>query len=166
MDKFQRQIPGRTGSYNIRADGLAKKATLSSAVVPLRRGDDEPVRADPEDAVDEVEDAYAWLLQKPDINIDKIYCERFDERALRAWQSQGRAENVQIRKAVQRILDKSRGNLLETVYHHTRDVAGIRHPDISLGWGYSLVMIHTHAIKGLSINDFILAAKIDQINEA
>ena len=37
------------------------------------------------------------------------------------------------------------------------------HPDISLGWGYSLIMIHTHAIKGLSINDFILAAKIDQI---
>ena len=29
------------------------------------------------------------------------------------------------------------------------------HPDISLGWGYCLVMIHTHAIKGLSINDFI-----------
>ena len=38
------------------------------------------------------------------------------------------------------------------------------HPDISLGWGYSLVMIHTHAIKGLSINDFILAAKIDIFN--
>ena len=37
------------------------------------------------------------------------------------------------------------------------------HPDISLGWGYSLIMIHTHAINGLSINDFILAAKIDQI---
>ena len=37
------------------------------------------------------------------------------------------------------------------------------HPDISLGWGYSLIMIHTHAIKGLSINDFILASKIDQI---
>ena len=35
------------------------------------------------------------------------------------------------------------------------------HPDISLGWGYCLVMIHTHAIKGLSINDFILASKID-----
>jgi len=39
------------------------------------------------------------------------------------------------------------------------------HPDISLGWGYCLVMIHTHAIKGLSINDFILAAKIDQITQ-
>ena len=37
------------------------------------------------------------------------------------------------------------------------------HPDISFGWGYCLIMIHTHAIKGLSINDFILAAKIDQI---
>ena len=37
------------------------------------------------------------------------------------------------------------------------------HPDISLGWGYCLIMIHTHAIKGLSINDFILAAKINQI---
>ena len=37
------------------------------------------------------------------------------------------------------------------------------HPDISLGWGYCLIMIHTHAIKGLSVNDFILAAKIDAI---
>ena len=37
------------------------------------------------------------------------------------------------------------------------------HPDLSLGWGYCLIMIHTHAIKGLSINDFILAAKIDNI---
>ena len=40
------------------------------------------------------------------------------------------------------------------------------HPDISLGWGYCLIMIHTHAIKGLSINDFILAAKIDNIKIA
>ena len=37
------------------------------------------------------------------------------------------------------------------------------HPDISLGWGYCLIMIHTHAIKGLSKNDFILASKIDFI---
>ena len=39
------------------------------------------------------------------------------------------------------------------------------HPDISLGWGYCLIMIHTHAINGLSINDFILAAKIDKITQ-
>ena len=38
------------------------------------------------------------------------------------------------------------------------------HPDISLGWGYALIMLHTHAIKSLSINDFILAAKIDNIS--
>ena len=39
------------------------------------------------------------------------------------------------------------------------------HPDITFGYGYCLIMIHTHAIKGLSINDFILASKIDQIIE-
>ena len=39
------------------------------------------------------------------------------------------------------------------------------HPDLSIGFGYCLVMIHTHAIKGLSINDFILASKIDTIDE-
>ena len=38
------------------------------------------------------------------------------------------------------------------------------HPDISFGWGYCLIMIHTHAIKGLSINDFILASKINLLN--
>ena len=38
------------------------------------------------------------------------------------------------------------------------------HPDISFGWGYAKIDITTHAIKGLSENDFILAAKIDKIN--
>ena len=38
------------------------------------------------------------------------------------------------------------------------------HPDISFGWGYAEIKITTHAIQGLSENDFILAAKIDQIN--
>ena len=37
------------------------------------------------------------------------------------------------------------------------------HPDISFGWGYAKIKITTHAIQGLSENDFILAAKIDQI---
>jgi 4a-hydroxytetrahydrobiopterin dehydratase len=40
------------------------------------------------------------------------------------------------------------------------------HPDILFGWGYAKVSITTHAIKGLSENDFILAAKIDQISNA
>ena len=37
------------------------------------------------------------------------------------------------------------------------------HPDILFGWGYARIKITTHAIKGLSENDFILAAKIDKI---
>ena len=40
------------------------------------------------------------------------------------------------------------------------------HPDISFGWGYAKIVITTHAIEGLSENDFILAAKIDQIINA
>ena len=37
------------------------------------------------------------------------------------------------------------------------------HPDINFGWGYAKIRITTHAIQGLSENDFILAAKIDKI---
>ena len=40
------------------------------------------------------------------------------------------------------------------------------HPDISFGWGYAKILITTHAIEGLSENDFILAAKIDHIINA
>jgi len=37
------------------------------------------------------------------------------------------------------------------------------HPDLRVGWGYAEVEITTHAIGGLSRNDFILAAKIDLV---
>ena len=40
------------------------------------------------------------------------------------------------------------------------------HPDIKFGWGYAKITITTHAIEGLSENDFILAAKIDRIVNA
>ena len=46
------------------------------------------------------------------------------------------------------------GEISETEGHH---------PDILFGWGYAIIKITTHAIEGLSENDFILAAKIDQI---
>ena len=36
------------------------------------------------------------------------------------------------------------------------------HPEITFGWGYAKINITTHAIEGLSENDFILAAKIDK----
>ncbi len=37
------------------------------------------------------------------------------------------------------------------------------HPDICFGWGRVEITIYTHAIYGLSENDFILAAKIDRL---
>ena len=37
------------------------------------------------------------------------------------------------------------------------------HPDLTVSWGKVGVSLSTHAIGGLSENDFILAAKIDQI---
>jgi len=37
------------------------------------------------------------------------------------------------------------------------------HPDLEVGYNYCRVRYSTHAIGGLSENDFICAAKIDQI---
>ncbi len=37
------------------------------------------------------------------------------------------------------------------------------HPDITFGWGYAIIQIFTHKIKGLVESDFILAAKINKI---
>jgi 4a-hydroxytetrahydrobiopterin dehydratase len=37
------------------------------------------------------------------------------------------------------------------------------HPDIELAWGRVGVKTYTHKIDGLTENDFILAAKIDQL---
>lgn len=37
------------------------------------------------------------------------------------------------------------------------------HPDIELGWGKVKIILTTHAIGGLSQNDFILAAKINHV---
>ena len=39
------------------------------------------------------------------------------------------------------------------------------HPDIRFGWGYATVSLHTHKIKGLHENDFIMAAKINRLAE-
>ena len=37
------------------------------------------------------------------------------------------------------------------------------HPDLAVGWGDCVVRYSTHAIKGLSENDFICAAKVDAL---
>ena len=40
------------------------------------------------------------------------------------------------------------------------------HPDMEVGYNYCLVKFTTHAIDGLSKNDFICAAKIDHLDAA
>ena len=46
------------------------------------------------------------------------------------------------------------GDLAETEGHH---------PDITFGWGYASVLFYTHKINGLHENDFIMAAKVNQL---
>jgi 4a-hydroxytetrahydrobiopterin dehydratase len=40
------------------------------------------------------------------------------------------------------------------------------HPDISFGWGYCNVIFYTHKIKGLHQNDFIMAAKVNELADS
>ena len=37
------------------------------------------------------------------------------------------------------------------------------HPDLRVGWGYCEVLFYTHKIKGLHENDFIMAAKVNEL---
>ena len=39
------------------------------------------------------------------------------------------------------------------------------HPDIKFGWGYVEINLTTHALKGLSMNDFIMASKINTLRK-
>ncbi len=53
---------------------------------------------------------------------------------------------------------------------HTNTIGAIaesegHHPDVQLSWGRVVVELTTHAIGGLSENDFIVAAKIDRGDE-
>jgi 4a-hydroxytetrahydrobiopterin dehydratase len=40
------------------------------------------------------------------------------------------------------------------------------HPDIELGWGRAAFELTTHAAKGLTKNDFVMAAKISRLAES
>lgn len=40
------------------------------------------------------------------------------------------------------------------------------HPDIFLSWGRVRITLRTHKANGLTLNDFILAAKIDRIDSS
>ncbi|MFZ4077620.1 MAG: 4a-hydroxytetrahydrobiopterin dehydratase, partial [Legionellaceae bacterium] len=38
------------------------------------------------------------------------------------------------------------------------------HPDLEIGYNYCHITFMTHALKGLSQNDFICAAKVDELS--
>jgi len=38
------------------------------------------------------------------------------------------------------------------------------HPELEVGWGRLLIRLSTHSVGGLSRNDFIMAARIDQLS--
>jgi 4a-hydroxytetrahydrobiopterin dehydratase len=46
------------------------------------------------------------------------------------------------------------GNLAEELKHH---------PDMKLGWGYLEIEITTHSLQSLTVQDFNLASKIDDL---
>jgi 4a-hydroxytetrahydrobiopterin dehydratase len=54
-----------------------------------------------------------------------------------------------------------------SLVHKVADLAEAEghHPDISFGWGYATVSLQTKKIKGLHENDFIMAAKLDDMAE-
>ncbi len=37
------------------------------------------------------------------------------------------------------------------------------HPDLAVGWGRCTVRYNTHSVGGISVNDFICAAKVDAL---
>lgn len=37
------------------------------------------------------------------------------------------------------------------------------HPDLTVSWGKVTVVLWTHAVGGLSENDFVMAAKVDKL---
>ena len=92
---------------------------------------------------------------------------KFDEKQIIKYLS--KLDNWSVNEEQKMIFKKLKFKNFNEALNFTNQVAHFaeeeaHHPDISLGWGYTLIMLHTHSIKGLSLNDFILAAKIDTID--
>ena len=80
----------------------------------------------------------------------------------------GEAPGWQLLESATRIERRLRfGNFAETLafVNKVGELAEAEghHPDISFGWGYCTVVFYTHKIKGLHENDFIMAAKVNEL---
>jgi 4a-hydroxytetrahydrobiopterin dehydratase len=74
-----------------------------------------------------------------------------------AWQLDG--DSKVLRRAYQ-FKDFFRTMSFVNAVAHIANVED-HHPDLELGYGYCRIAYSTHAVGGLSRNDFICAAKID-----
>lgn len=90
-------------------------------------------------------DAITPLLAK----LDPSWAVEEDKRLIRAFKFRDFREALAF---VNRV-----GALAENQHHH---------PDMLLAWGRAVVTLWTHKIDGLTESDFILAAKIDALDEA
>ena len=106
---------------------------LSSAKCTPCEGGVEPISA--EDAAEQLRELSGWELGGEGKQIEK------------SWKKKNFVDALQLANQI--------GDLAEAEGHH---------PDLHLtGYRHLKVVLTTHAIGGLSENDFILAAKIDQL---
>ena len=79
-------------------------------------------------------------------------------------------EDWQLENGGKKIMKKFKFPDFKTALNFVNKIGAIaeeegHHPDIKLGYGKVEVELSTHAIGGLSVNDFIMAAKINKLEQ-
>jgi 4a-hydroxytetrahydrobiopterin dehydratase len=82
----------------------------------------------------------------------------------------------QLREQIDRAWELDDNRIVRTAkFKNFRDAFGLatrvallaeeqgHHPDMEVGWGRVSIALTTHTAKGLTSNDFIMAAKIDEM---
>ena len=91
--------------------------------------------------------------------LTRIAAEEVLQRLDEGWQLSVDGSNIQREF---RFIDFYRTMSFVNALAHIANIED-HHPDLELGGGYCRVRYTTHAIRGLSENDFICAAKLDAI---
>ena len=91
--------------------------------------------------------------------LTRVAAEEVLQRLDEGWQLSVDGSNIQREF---RFIDFYRTMSFVNALAHIANIED-HHPDLELGWGYCRVRYTTHALRGLSENDFICAAKLDAI---
>jgi 4a-hydroxytetrahydrobiopterin dehydratase len=92
------------------------------------------------------------------LKMTKIEIERFKGQINPGWELAG---SIKIKRGFNFVNFKHTMEFVNKVAALAEEEG--HHPDMQVGYGYCVVELWTHAVNGLSENDFILAAKIDGI---